>query len=67
MKIGMMKFIIMLLALIFALGLSWVLTCGIIWLICFCFRLTFSLLTATGIWLVLLLLSSFFRGRRESK
>lgn len=67
MKIGMLKFILMLLALFFALGLSWALTCGIIWLICVCFKLTFSLLTATGIWLVLLLVSSFFRGRREDK
>lgn len=62
-----MQFVLTLIALIVALALSWALTSGIIWLICFCFHLNFSLLTATGIWLVLMLLSSFFKGRRESK
>lgn len=36
--------------------ISWGATCGIIWLICVCFGLDFSLLVATGIWLVLVLL-----------
>lgn len=46
----------------FAMCLSWLLTIGIIKLITICFGLTFSLLTATGIWLVLLLISSFIGG-----
>lgn len=36
--------------------ISWGATCGILWLICMCFGLDFSLLIATGIWLVLVLL-----------
>ena len=42
---------------------SWLLTCGIIFLICLCFGWTFSFAIATGIWLILCLLSSIF-GRK---
>ena len=35
---------------------SWGATCGILWLICMCFGLDFSLLIATGIWLILVIL-----------
>lgn len=49
---------VLVLALIF--GFSWGVTVGIIWLVCKCFGWTFSLLIATGIWLVLLLLKSVF-------
>lgn len=49
---------------IFALG--WLLTCGIIKLICLCFGLTFSWLTATGIWLIMILLRSVFGGRSNN-
>lgn len=42
------------------LGLSWIITCGLIALICLCFHWTFSWLTATGIWLVILILKSIF-------
>ena len=38
--------------------ISWVITCGILWLICLCFGLEFSLLIASGIWLVLVLLGA---------
>ena len=41
--------------------LSWLLTCGIIKLITLCFGLGFSWLVATGIWLVLCLITSVFR------
>lgn len=54
-------------ALILALALSWGLTCGILYLVGLCFDLTFSLATATGIWLVLFLLSSFFRSNTSNK
>ena len=37
--------------------ISWLMTCGIVKLITLCFGLTFSWPVATGIWLVLLLLS----------
>lgn len=36
--------------------ISWVITCGIIWLIALCFGLTFSWAIATGIWLILWLI-----------
>lgn len=44
--------------LIGALGyaLSWVITCALVTLVCMCFSWEFSLLTATGIWLVLVLI-----------
>ena len=41
-------------------GISWVITCGLIWLITLCFNLVFSWATATGIWLVLLILTGLF-------
>lgn len=37
--------------------LSWLITCGIIYLICMCFGLSFNILIATGVWLVLGLLN----------
>lgn len=46
-------FIILFIALF---AISWLLTCGIIYLITLCFGLTFSWIIATGIWLILLLL-----------
>lgn len=49
------------------LAISWGLTSFIIWLICLCFGLEFKLLTATGIWLVLCLLSSVFGKKKEVK
>jgi hypothetical protein len=42
-------------------GISWLLTSGIIWLICLCFGLTFSWGVATGVWLILLLLGGIFQ------
>lgn len=35
---------------------SWLITCGLVYLIALCFNLTFSLKIATGIWLILLLI-----------
>ena len=40
---------------------SWIITCGIIKLITLCFGLTFSWAIATGIWLVICLLTSIFK------
>lgn len=62
MKEKIIGFLIALLALVVLLALSWALTCVITWLICLCFHLNFNLATSTGIWLVLMLLGSFFRG-----
>lgn len=49
------------------LATSWALTCGMIYLITVCFSLIFSWKIATGIWLILCLLSSFFRSSNKSK
>ena len=43
--------------LIFAYGVSWLITCGIIKLITLCFGWTFKWSVATGIWLILYLLN----------
>lgn len=48
------------LILLVALIASWVLTCGIIFLICLCFGWAFSFAIATGIWLIILLLKGIF-------
>lgn len=47
-------------AIFMLLGISWLATCGIIKLITLCFGLTFSWAIATGIWLILCLLSTVF-------
>lgn len=52
--------LITLLLLIIGYGLSWIITCGVIYLITLCFGLEFSWLTATGVWLVICLLKSIF-------
>ena len=41
-------------------AISWLITCGIFYLITLCFSLEFSWLTATGVWLVMILLRSIF-------
>lgn len=53
---------VLLVILLFIVGyaLSWATTVGLVYLVCLCFALKFSLLKATGIWLVLCLLWWFF-------
>lgn len=41
-------------------GISWIVTCGIFALICWCFGMEFSWLAATGMWLVYILLKNIF-------
>ena len=52
--------VILLTALVIA--LSWGVSVGIIYLVCLCFSWSFDLLIATGIWLVLTLVGSFFKS-----
>ena len=48
-------------AILIGLGaISWLITCGLFYLITLCFSLEFSWLTATGVWLVIILLRSIF-------
>ena len=58
-----MKILGFLLLVVLANVLSWGITVGIIYLITLCFGLEFSLLMATGIWLVLTLVGSFFKSK----
>ena len=48
-------------------AISWIITCGIFYLITLCFGLEFSWLTATGIWLVIILLKSIFNVTVKNK
>ena len=51
------------LAIMIIYALSWLFTVGIIKAITICFGLSFSLLVATGIWLLIILLRSIFGGK----
>lgn len=63
----MIMLVITIFLILFAAALSWAITVGIIKLITMCFGMTFSLLVATGIWLILCLVSAFFKGASNQK
>lgn len=48
-------------------AVSWIATCGIIYLITLCFGWTFNWLVATGIWLLMFLLRSIFSNTTTIK
>ena len=48
-------------------AISWIITCGIFYLITLCFGLEFSWLTATGVWLVMVLLRGIFSVTVKNK
>ena len=48
-------------------AISWLITCGIFYLITLCFGLEFSWLTATGVWLVMVLLRGIFSVTVKNK
>ena len=54
-----MKALAVILTSIIVMVLSWAITVGLIYLICLCFSWNFSLLIATGIWLILNFIRSF--------
>lgn len=41
-------------------ALSWIVTCGLIWVVCACFDLAFKWSVATGVWVLILLAKSIF-------
>jgi uncharacterized membrane protein YgaE (UPF0421/DUF939 family) len=43
-------------------AISWITTCGVIYLITLCFNWTFSWGIATGVWLVMAILRSVFKS-----
>ncbi len=59
-ELGSKPILFIILIIITFTAISWGVTCGIIYLITLCFELNFSLKVATGIWLVLGLLSGIF-------
>lgn len=52
---------IIVLVLIF--GLDFIITAGILFLICWCFQIAFTWKLAFGIWLIILLLAGLFKSR----
>ena len=48
-------------------ALSWLLTCGLFYLICLCFELSFTWAIATGIWLLMILARSVFNVTVNTK
>lgn len=46
-------------------AVSWAICAGLIYLICLCFSWKFSILTATGIWLVICLISGAFSSGKN--
>lgn len=60
-KDTLLKVLIVTVVVITLYGISWICTCGIIKLITLCFGWTFKWPIATGIWLVMFLLSSVFK------
>ena len=63
----MVDLIATLIALVVYCGLSWLVTVGVIKLITLCFGWPFSLLAATGIWLIMTLARSVFESRSNNK
>lgn len=62
-----MKFdiLVMIITVIAALAISWGIVVGIIKLITLCFGWEFSLLGATGIWLIMMLVKMVFGGFKK--
>ena len=62
--------IVALISIVILIGLgsiSWLITCGLFYLITLCFSLEFSWLTATGVWLIMVLLRSIFSVTVKNK
>ena len=61
----MVDLIATLIALVVYCGLSWLVTAGVIKLITLCFGWPFSLLIATGIWLIMMLARCVFQESKQ--
>lgn len=64
---GIAAGIIVALVVIAVLGISWITTCGVVYLICACFDWTFTWPIATGIWLLTCLARSIFSNTTTVK
>lgn len=47
-----------------ACGLSWIFTCGVVWIVAECFGFTFSWGAATGVWVIAMFISGLIGGRK---
>lgn len=63
----MVTVIIALIVVLLSFGLSWLITCGIVYLITACFSLEFKWSIATGIWLILVVIKSIFNNNKTSR
>lgn len=61
-----MSCLIVLILTALVLGLEWGVTCGILYLITLCFGWEFKLITATGIWLIIVILRSIFKNNSSN-
>lgn len=59
-----MKWLIVALMVIGLIAIEWLITVGIIYVICLCFSLKFSWWIATGVWLILCLLQHFLKSKK---
>ncbi len=61
----MKKLIIGIIIFIGLTAISWLITCGVIYLISLCFGFKFSWLIGTGVWLVMILIKSLIPSKKE--
>lgn len=59
--------LIVALFLVFICGISWLISCGLIYFICLCFDLQFKWKIATGVWIAMCILQSVFTCRNNRK
>lgn len=57
-----MKKVTEILAYILAFSILWAAFAVIVWFVCFCFSIQFSILKSTGIWVVLIFIRSYIKG-----
>ena len=61
----LIDFLVIIAIIAVAYAIDWLFVMGAIYFICKCFMWKFSLLTATGVWIILELARCVFRGSRE--
>lgn len=65
-KESLRAFLLIIVILIAGYFVSWLITCGLIFLICKCFDQSFSWGVATGIWLILIILKIAFQPSKSA-
>lgn len=57
--------LLMIIAIIMLLGLDFLLTAGMLYLVCWCFDWVFSWKIAIGVWLIVLFISAMFKTNKK--